>query len=73
VNQLAGTPGCLTGVLPRCTEGHDPFAVSLEDERADGLNRLQPFMLSKLALQDRLDVGRKGKRPSLTVLRRVRV
>jgi hypothetical protein len=45
----------------------------MEDERADRAGGLEPFVLGKLALEDRLDLRREGKRPSLAVLRRVRV
>ena len=73
VNQLARTPGRLAGVLPRRAERHDPFAVPVEDERADRAGRLQPLVLGELAFEDRFDLGRERERPSLAVLRRVRV
>jgi hypothetical protein len=56
VNQLAGTAAHLARVLPSCAEGHDPFAVAMEDERADCASGLQPFVLGKLAREDRRSV-----------------
>jgi len=39
-------------------QGHDPFAVAVEDEWAELASRLQAFVPGKLALEDRLDIGR---------------
>src|SRR6266850_7527311 len=44
VNQLPGTASRLAGVLPRRAEGPDPFAIAVEDERADRACGLQPFV-----------------------------
>ena len=45
----------------------------MKDEPADRASGLQPFVLSKLAREDRFDVGRERERASLAVLGRVRV
>ena len=45
----------------------------MEHERADRPGRLQLFVLGKLGLQHLFDLGRERERPSLAVLRRVRV
>jgi hypothetical protein len=54
VNQLAGTTCRIAGVLPCRAESHDPFAVAVETNGLIRTRLFQPFVLGKLALEDRL-------------------